>query len=296
MSVYLNNIVLRPGRLALVIVLTQTLALACGRLPGTAESSPAATSAPPPSVASIPPTASPTLAPTAPPQTAAPTTAPAPSPVRTPAPTRPPATGSAPYCAIGDVLTPIRSYAEHARTFLDHTYMLPPEYDPVDLVFASRAGFTGESGQVVLRQILMADLAAFRFAALSAGHRLELLSGYRTFEEQAETFAYWVRVGGYEQALRTSARAGHSEHQLGTTIDVSSSRTPPWSVPDWGATPTGRWVATHAWEYGFLMSYPAGKERVTCYDYEPWHYRWVGRDVSARVRSSGLTLREFQAR
>ena len=104
----------------------------------------------------------------------------------------------------------------------------------------------------------------------------------------ASTFDYWVSVGGYEQALRTSARAGHSEHQLGTAIDVTSEGgAPPWEYADWATTPAGAWMAANAWRYGFVMSYPRGAYDVTCYDYEPWHYRYVGRDLAAEITASG---------
>ncbi|MBA4169012.1 MAG: D-alanyl-D-alanine carboxypeptidase family protein, partial [Chloroflexi bacterium] len=63
----------------------------------------------------------------------------------------------------------------------------------------------------------------------------------------------WVGVGGYEQALRTSARAGHSEHQLGTAIDVTSEGgQAPWEYADWASTPAGTWMADNAWRYGFV--------------------------------------------
>ena len=55
----------------------------------------------------------------------------------------------------------------------------------------------------------------------------------------------------------------------------------------------GAWLRVNAWKYGFVMSYPKGKTAVTCYQYEPWHYRYVGRTRARLIRSSGLTLREF---
>ncbi len=60
----------------------------------------------------------------------------------------------------------------------------------------------------------------------------------------------------------------------------------------WGASPAGQWVATNAHKYGFLLSYPPEASSRTCYDYEPWHLRYVGREVAADVIQSGLSLRE----
>jgi D-alanyl-D-alanine carboxypeptidase len=108
-------------------------------------------------------------------------------------------------------------------------------------------------------------------------------------------FAYWVRVSGLASALLGSARPGHSEHQLGTTIDVTSLGAGlPWLMWDWGTTSAGRWMRLNAWRYGFVMSYPAkGSPARTCYRYEPWHFRYVGKEMAAAVRASGLTLREY---
>ena len=151
-----------------------------------------------------------------------------------------------------------------------------------------------DDSRAQVRRIVYADLAALRDAARAAGLRLVIVSAYRSYAQQEATFAYWVSVGGYEQALRTSARPGHSEHQLGTTIDFGDGSAAPWEYSDWATTPTGGWLAQHAHEYGFVMTYPAGRSAVTCYDYEPWHYRWVGRDIAMRVTASTRTLREFQ--
>ena len=99
---------------------------------------------------------------------------------------------------------------------------------------------------------------------------------------------------GYAVALKESARAGHSEHQLGTTLDFKSyGGRAPWDYTDWGTTTAGKWLKANAWKYGFVMSYPKCKTTVTCYTYEPWHYRYVGRTQAAALRASQLTLREF---
>jgi len=55
-------------------------------------------------------------------------------------------------------------------------------------------------------------------------------------------------------------------------------------------------MAAHAWEYGFVMSYPFGSQALTCFSYEPWHYRWIGREAAAAHRASGLYLRQFLER
>ena len=221
------------------------------------------------------------------------------------------------------MLTPVRSYDAHERTYLDWTYAVDAGYVPPDLV-AVASGSTievtpfalpqltaadlralpGEAAygallvddpNAAVRRVMLPDLRALRAAAAAAGVPLVVLSAYRSYSHQEATFDHWVRVGGYDQALRTSARPGHSEHQLGTAIDFGDGRAAPWEYRDWATTPSGAWLRDHAAGFGFVMSYPPGKSAVTCYDYEPWHYRWVGRATALEVVSTGRALREWQA-
>lgn len=196
-----------------------------------------------------------------------------------------------PACAYQDVLTALRSYADWPRTLLDTIYMVSSSYAPGDLVDTSTAGL---NGGYAVRGLVGSDLAALTAAARAAGVPIQVASGYRSYATQQATFDYWVSVSGYEAALRKSARPGHSEHQLGTTLDFTSAGgRPPWEYADWAATPAGAWMAANAWRFGFVMSYPRNSFATVCYDYEPWHYRYIGRDAAAQHRFSGLTLREW---
>jgi zinc D-Ala-D-Ala carboxypeptidase len=239
-----------------------------------------------------------TPSPTATP-TRSPTPTPTPAPVATPAPTLPAATpapppqtgGGPPPCTYADVLTPHHGLGEWAITLLDTVYQLPSTYAPGDLVDTSAAGL---NGGYAIRSLMLADLAAMAAAARANGTPIQVVSGYRSYAQQKATFDHWVSVGGYEQALRTSARPGHSEHQLGTAIDVTSAGgAAPWEYADWATTPAGAWMAANAWRYGFVMSYPPVPFELTCYSYEPWHYRYVGRDLAAQVTASGVVLRQL---
>jgi D-alanyl-D-alanine carboxypeptidase len=195
-----------------------------------------------------------------------------------------------PRCSYQDILTSRRGYDQYAITLLDTIYKLPSTYAPGDLVSTSGAGLNGGYS---VRAIIRDDLAAMANAARAAGGPLQVVSAYRSYTQQAATFQHWVNVGGYEHALLTSARAGHSEHQLGTTLDFTSvGGLPPWEYSDWATSAAGKWMAANAWKYGFVMTYPKGETGATCYDYEPWHYRYVGKAVAAAVRTSGMTLRE----
>ncbi|MFO1540948.1 MAG: D-alanyl-D-alanine carboxypeptidase family protein [Chloroflexota bacterium] len=194
-----------------------------------------------------------------------------------------------PVCRYRDDRTRYARPADWRRTLLDTNLRLPRDYRVPDLVPVSRAGIAG-SGRI--RAIAIADLRALAAAARRAGNPIAVRSAFRTWEDQAAIFATWVRRSGRAQALRYSARPGHSEHQLGVGIDfMSAGGGAPWAGGDWGSTPAGRWMARNAWRYGWLMSYPPGEERRSCYGYEPWHWRYVGRERARVVRESGLPYR-----
>ena len=203
-----------------------------------------------------------------------------------------PTTPPLPACSISFHVTPLDGYDDWALTLLDTRLALRSSYVPPDLVSTKKAGLNG--GHLV-RAVAVPDLAAMARAAGAAGAPLAVYSAYRSYKEQSWTFAKWVRVLGPRLAVLGSARSGHSEHQLGLAIDFISKGGPkPWTYYSWARdTKAGRWMAAHAWQYGFVMSYPAGKTKKTCYGYEPWHYRYVGRDEAAAIHASKLTLREW---
>ena len=198
------------------------------------------------------------------------------------------------HCVDRDLAAP--PVVDPILAVLDRSYALAADDIPPDLVLASAAGLEGASGTKLVRDIVVADLAEMRSGWLAAGLTIDLESAYRSYEEQALTFDAWRARLGDEAALVRSARPGHSEHQLGTAIDVTS---PGWSgrFGDWALeSAEGAWMAANAWEYGFVMSYPADGLDATCYGYEPWHYRWIGRQAAAEHRGSGLPLRTFLER
>ncbi len=120
---------------------------------------------------------------------------------------------------------------------------------------------------------------------------LRIRSAYRSYSTQDRLFSDYASRHGEAQANRFSARPGQSEHQLGTTVDFGGT-----SVDFQAAyadTEQGRWLADNAHLYGFVMSYPAGKEHITGYIFEPWHYRYIGVNAAMEWKQSGKTLIEF---
>ena len=196
-----------------------------------------------------------------------------------------------PACAEADVVVPQDPALEWATVLIDTARMLPPSFGPPDLHNIADAGFPFTDG-VAVRQLLLEDLSALREGAAANGTPLSVIAGYRSFQRQTDLYERRVDELGDSEAGSRVARPGHSEHQLGTTIDVTTEGETDVDQ-SWGATPNGQWLATHAHEYGFLLSYPLDASERTCYDYEPWHLRYVGRELAAQVIASGLSLREY---
>lgn len=200
--------------------------------------------------------------------------------------------GPLPECAYDDVLTPRRAYSDWAKTLLDTTLRVGKSYVPPLLASIQDAGIPG-SGKV--RPLVIDDLRAMSKAAAAAGNPIEVSSAYRSYSKQKWLFDQSVDKYGYDETLAALARAGHSEHQLGTAIDAKTrGGRDPWLLDkDWASTPAGAWMKKNAWKYGFVMSYPKGMRSVTCYRYEPWHYRYFGRDRALAIHLSELTTREW---
>ena len=173
---------------------------------------------------------------------------------------------------------------------------LPQDYRPADLqVIDDRWAAPGFPG-ATMRAASAGPLVEMLTAAQAQGVELRVRSSFRSYQEQARTFQFWIDQLGEAQARRESAPPGNSEHQLGTTADVIS-RSVNWElIIAFGQTAEGKWLAAHAPEYGFAISYPPDGEAITGYIYEPWHVRYVGKPCAAEWRASGLVLVKFLER
>ena len=149
------------------------------------------------------------------------------------------------------------------------TYSLPSDYNP---------------GVDPTAYAALMDMFA---GAASEGVSLWVASGFRSYDTQNWLYNNYVAMDGKAAADMYSARPGHSEHQTGLAFDLNV-------VADYFAwTVEGVWLANNCWKYGFIIRYPAGKEGITGYKYEPWHVRYVGTDLSKILYESGLTIEEY---
>lgn len=131
-------------------------------------------------------------------------------------------------------------------------------------------------------------------AAKKQNIRLTAFSGYRSYAYQETLYTNYVARDGQEEADRYSARPGHSEHQTGLAFDIGEvGKEDLWLTDAFGETAAGKWLVDNAHEYGFILRYPKGKEHITGFMYESWHFRYVGKDVAAKIKKQNVTLEEY---
>jgi D-alanyl-D-alanine carboxypeptidase len=154
---------------------------------------------------------------------------------------------------------------------VDKEHPLPEDYAPEDLVSLTDYRLTLNRSDLRLSRACMPDLLAMAEAARADGVELVLSSAFRSYEYQKGLYERYVEQHGKEEADRFSARPGTSQHQLGLTLDFGSI------TKEIIETDQGKWLAGNAWKYGFSLSYPEGREELTGYMYEPWHFRYISR-------------------
>ncbi|SFC33300.1 LD-carboxypeptidase LdcB, LAS superfamily [Alkalibacterium subtropicum] len=129
--------------------------------------------------------------------------------------------------------------------------------------------------------------------AAAEGITLTAFSTYRSFDYQESLYNNYVAEDGQAAADTYSARPGHSEHQTGMAFDIGGSDPAYYTSEAFADRPAGMWLAENAHEYGFILRYPKDKEHITGYQFEPWQYRFVGREDAQAIHDSGLTLDEY---
>lgn len=152
---------------------------------------------------------------------------------------------------------------------VNKTYPLPADYAP---------GVNDEAQKAFDK--MQADAA-------DLGLNIYISSGFRSYDYQAGLYQRYVDRDGKAAADRYSARPGHSEHQTGLAFDLNTI------TDEFKDTDEGKWVAANCYKYGFIIRYPADKEDVTGYMYEPWYIRYLGEETAQAVYDSGLCLEEY---
>lgn len=177
-----------------------------------------------------------------------------------------------------------------------HRPLSPPSYAPSDLVVPNiPLSYNITAMEKQLRKEPAAELEKMVAAASKENIKLNLQSGYRSYSFQVSLYNRYVQQQGKAVADTQSARPGYSEHQTGFAADLGSIGNTSCDVEACFAdTPEGKWLASNAYRYGFIIRYPKGMDSTTGYIYEPWHIRYIGTSLAAELHGRGIaTLEEF---
>lgn len=155
--------------------------------------------------------------------------------------------------------------------------------------------YTELLGGVLVDSRIYPDLQRMFDDARAAGIDPVVSEGWRSHGDQErmmQTYVGRYTAQGYSQAEAETLAAGYvaqpgtSEHELGIAVDINAA-------PGGDSQAVYDWLSENAHLYGFILRYPAGKEDITGYDYEPWHYRYVGLEAAGEIYAEGLTLEEY---
>lgn len=192
------------------------------------------------------------------------------------------------YRAGADLLTPV----------VNRESGLASDFEPPDLETPSLMYRNSYIAPIRIRAAAVQPLKDMLGAANDFGLQIMAVSGYRSYEEQAVAYEKWRRLYP-DRASMISAEPGHSEHQLGTAVDFSApfmeERYGQLFHTDFFKIDEGRWLYDNSAKYGFTLSYPAWAEQATGYQWEPWHFRYVGVELARYLFERKLTVSEYVA-
>lgn len=158
-----------------------------------------------------------------------------------------------------------------------------------------------ETKSIQLDDRILDDLLLMMQAAKKDGLNLVIRSPYRTFDRQETNFnnkikLYMKQGLSYMEAYKVTSQVitvpGCSEHEVGLALDITNESYLE-LLQGFADTKEGQWLADHSCEYGFILRYPEGKEYITSITYEPWHFRYVGREAAIIMKEENLCLEEF---
>ncbi len=169
---------------------------------------------------------------------------------------------------------------------------LTADHVPQDLTELASTRADGRNPQMMRFNAAMALEAMYKELRAAGFEDVSVTSGYRSYSYQESLYNSYVQAHGEEQAKTFSMPAGASEHQTGLCVDMHNL---PSADKAFANEPAYEWLRTNCWKFGFILRFPADKMDITTIDFEPWHYRYVGRYHAQRMYESGMCLEEYVA-
>ena len=178
--------------------------------------------------------------------------------------------------------------------FLNTTYLLVNKYHYLPATYVPEkleridTNYTNGNKQLVQEARLSFEQMASD--AKNEGYTIRAISAYRSYQYQQALYEKYVLQDGKENADTYSARPGYSEHQTGLVVDIDNGKQ---DFNHFEETEEFKWMQENAANYGFILRYPKGKENITGYSYESWHYRYVGKRIAQEIMNKNITLDEY---
>lgn len=173
---------------------------------------------------------------------------------------------------------------------VNKNHALPEDYVPDDMI---KPNVHCMKDSILLKEEAALAIEEMFNAAYEDGYLLSIGSAYRSYDYQKNLYNNYVKKDGEEKASRYSAKPGQSEHQTGLAVDLAREDGYCYLSGCFKETDEGKWLKENAYLYGFILRYPEGKEEITGYMFEPWHYRYVGKEEALKIYQSGLTVEEY---
>ena len=175
------------------------------------------------------------------------------------------------------------------KILVNKYYYLSEDYVPDNLETISTQ--YALSGMKLVKEARQAFEKMFS-AAEKEKLKIVAMSSYRSYEYQVNLYNQYVKTDGVEKADTYSGRPGHSEHQTGLAVDVYNVKQ---SYTNFEKTKEYNWMQENAYKYGFILRFPKEKEKETGYQFESWHYRYVGVEIATYIHEHDISFEEYYA-
>lgn len=172
-------------------------------------------------------------------------------------------------------------------------YNLNKDYEPDDLVTIKTDHSWGAYGENKIRKEVYNAFIDMWNNAKANNIYLMINSSYRPYSDQERVYNNYKESLGETGADKIAARPGYSEHQTGLALDIFCTTNS--STKTFAESDAYRWLLDNAHNYGFILRYPEGKEHITGYAFESWHYRYVGKDLATKIYNENITFDEYYA-
>ena len=172
-------------------------------------------------------------------------------------------------------------------------YLLGSDYEPSDLVTISQTYSWGDKGSQKVRKAAYDAFLEMWNAASNDGYYLMVSSSYRSYSEQEIVYENYKKNRGQKYADSIAARPGSSEHQTGLTLDIFSKTNS--NKNTFKDTEVAEWLKDNSYRFGFILRYPEELVNVTGYNYESWHFRYVGKEIAKYIYENNISFEEYYA-